>query len=115
MVHLWQDTEFRKSQSLSRSKAADKRWKNKEYKKRQIKAIKQAHRKEISCVKEFLTDIKNVEFSKELCNKYNMCIKTINARIEEILKPFSIKNYTGAKKFLRSNDIKLILKKIKEY
>jgi hypothetical protein len=44
-----------------------------------------------------------------------MCIKTINARIEEILKPFSIKNYTDAKKFILSNDIKLILKKIKEY
>jgi hypothetical protein len=104
MEKKWQDPEFRKKQSVSRSNAANKRWQNEEYKKNQTEAIRRAHRKEISSLGEFLTDIRNAKYGKDLCKKYKMCLKTINARIREVLELFRIENFTEAKEFLQKNE-----------
>ncbi len=110
---MCKDPEFREKQCKKISNAMNKLWDDKKFRKKHIKLLQKIHRKEITDVEEFLVDIKNVEYGKDLCEKYKMTLPTISTRIEEILEPYGVKNYTEAKNLLKFLDIKEILNKIR--
>ena len=111
----------------AQSKRAESQWKNSvikdkhlraradpEYKKRQSEAMKGKRNayKEITNKKEFLSDIKNKMQLKDMAQKYKMSGNTVNEKIKEMLGAHGVKNYTGAKKYLKDKDINNILKDI---
>ncbi|MBY9006178.1 MAG: hypothetical protein KGD63_05425 [Candidatus Lokiarchaeota archaeon] len=65
----------------------------------------------ISDKKQFFEDILNMQ-KKEIDMKYGLDAKTTNKKIEEILGDYGVKNYTGAKEYLKDNGVDEVLKTI---
>lgn len=67
----------------------------------------------ISDKKQFFEDILNMQ-KKEIDMKYGLDAKTTNKKIEEILGDYGVKNYTGAKEYLKDNGVDEVLKTIEK-
>ncbi len=94
------------------SKVISEKWdKDPEYRQKQIESHDK-YKKKIEDKREFLNDIKNEVQKKELLEKYEMSGKTMNRRIEEMLGEHGVKNYTGAKEYLKDKDLDDVLKDI---
>lgn len=65
----------------------------------------------ISNKKEFLKDIQELQ-KNEIDQKYGMDAKTVNNKIKELLGEHGVKNYTGAKEYLKDKNLDEVLKDI---
>lgn len=65
----------------------------------------------ISNKREFLEDIQKLQ-KNEIDYKYGMDAKTVNNKIKEMLGEHGIKNYTGAKEYLKDKNVEDVLKDI---
>jgi len=67
----------------------------------------------ISNKREFLKDIQNLQ-KNEIDHKYGMDAKTVNNKIKEMLGEHGVKNYTGAKEYLKDKNMDEVLKDIEK-
>lgn len=67
----------------------------------------------ISDKREFLEDIQKLQ-KNEIDLKYGMDAKTVNNKIKEMLGEHGVKNYTGAKEYLKDKKIDDVLKDIED-
>ncbi len=103
------DPEYRKKQENERKeRSKDPNFINK------MREIGKQYRKEISDKRQFLNDIKNNMYKKDMLEKYNMGKHAFNKRIQEMFGLNGPKNYTELKDYLQDKNINDVLKEIEE-
>jgi len=108
MSEKWQEQKYQESVS----KGVKEKWKDDKYRERQSRA-KTEGKREIPDKGEFLKDIKEM-MKKDINTKYDMDGKSINKRIEEMLKHQGVRTYSEAKKYLEDKDLNEVLKDIEK-
>jgi len=104
----WQESKYQESVS----KGVTEKWKDEKYRERQARA-KTEGRREIPDKAEFLKDITEMN-KKDIITKYDMDGKSINKRIEEMLKHQGVRTYSEAKKYLEDKNLNEVLKDIEK-
>jgi len=103
----WEDPEIRKKHLEARS--------DPDFKKRQSEAMKGNRNayKEIKDEEEFLKDIKNGMWLKDVAQKYGMSDATIRERIREFFGPNGPQTFRKLKEYLKDKDMDDVLKELK--
>lgn len=104
----WQESKYQESVS----KGVTEKWKNEKYRERQTRA-KTEGKREIPDKSEFLKDITEMK-KKGINTKYDMDGKSINKRIEEMLKHQDVRTYSEAKKYFKDKNLNEVLKDIEK-
>jgi len=105
----WNESNYQESVS----KGVTEKWKDEQYRERQARA-KAEGRREIPNKAEFLKDVTEMP-KKDIIEKYDMDGKSINKRIEEMLKHQGVRTYSEAKKYLEDKNLKEVLKDSEEH
>jgi len=108
LTEKWQESKYQKSVS----KGVTEKWKDDKYKERQARA-KVEGKREIPDKGQFLKDITEM-IKKDINTKYDMDGKSINKRIEEMLKHQGVRTYSEAKSYLTDKNLQEVLKDIEE-
>jgi len=108
MTEKWQEPKYQESVS----KGVTEKWKDEKYRERQARARTEGKR-EIPDKAEFLKDITEMK-KKDINTKYDMDGKSINKRIEEMLKHQDVRTYSEAKKYLEDKNLNEVLKDIEK-
>ena len=108
LTEKWQEQKYQESVS----KGMKEKWKDEKFKEKQARA-KVEGKREIQDKGQFLRDITEMK-KKDMITKYDMDGKSINNRIEEMLKHQDVRTYSEAKKYLEDKNIKDVLKDIEE-
>jgi len=104
----WQESKYQESVS----NGMKEKWKDEKFRERQARA-KAEGKREIQDKGQFLRDITEM-MKKDMIAKYDMDGKSINNRIEEMLKHQDVRTYSEAKKYLEDKNIPEVLKDIEE-
>lgn len=104
----WQGQKYQESVS----EGVKEKWKDEKYRERQARA-KAEGKREIPDKEQFLKDISEM-MKKDINAKYDMDGKSINKRIEDMLKHQGVRTYSEAKKYLEDKNIKDVVKDIEE-
>ena len=108
LTEKWQNQKYQESVS----NGLTEKWKDEHYRERQAQA-KAEGRQEIPDKAEFLKNITEMK-KKDINSKYDIDGKSINLRIEEMLKHQGVRTYSEAKKYLEDKNIQDVLKDIEK-
>ena len=108
LTDKWKEQNYQESVS----NGVTEKWKDEKYRDRQARA-KAEGKREIPDKEQFLKDISDM-MKKDINAKYDMDGKSINKRIEEMLKHQGVRTYSEAKKYLEDKKINDVLKDIED-